>query len=106
MAAIIDTAIIDTDWARIWAHAWLDSNFRKTLRENPASAVMDFQKLSTPPLKPHTKIFDLDKIYGDLDAMGLSFVAMPPAELEEIAAYGTWRGLPFCLQPNEWVIVP
>ena len=99
-------AIIDTDWARVWAHAWLDPNFRKTLRENPATAIADFQRLSTLPLKSYTKIFDLDKIYSDLDAMGLSFAQMSSTELEEIARDGTFHGVPFCLQPNEWVIVP
>jgi hypothetical protein len=99
-------AVTLEDWARVWAHAWLESDFRKMLRQNPANAVAEFNKQFPQSPLPHTKIFDLEMIYSDLQAMGVPFETMPDAELNEIAEHGTWKTLPFCLQPNEWVIVP
>jgi hypothetical protein len=100
-------AIAPEDWARIWAHAWLDENFKKTLRRNPVVAVEAFQQQF--PLSAHDKLFDLDEIYKEpFDQepfKGMSFINMSLDDLREIAAKGTLHDKPFCVRPNEWVIV-
>src|SRR5262249_13424153 len=94
-------AIAPEDWARIWAHAWLDTRFRELLRHNPAEAVAVFQKVfPVPPFQPHDRLFDVEEIYLK------DFLKKRPDQLEEMAKDGTIDGVAQVVQPNEFQLVP
>ena len=92
-------------WARMWAHAWLEPDFRETLKTNPAAAAREFHDQFG--LGPYDKIVDTQPIFDDPftngPLMNKSLSNVSPEQLEEIAATGKLDGKPFCMQPSEWM---
>lgn len=102
------SAINGMQLARLWAKAWKDNGFRKTLEANPLQAAKDFKtecdtkKYAPFPDPTKLQLLDLDK-YGQ---PGLDFKKMPKDKLDEIIGDGVNKKVPWWIMSKFFPLHP